>query len=136
MESLASVDDGLYRSYVGATLTAKAFDSVTPGLGKWFVSIAVWLFALTTIISQSYYGEQGIVFLAGERAVFGYKIVYCLLTLTATLGLIKTDTDLDNLTGAGTGLMLLSNIPIVWLFGYQAMRAYKEYIGRLKRGEL
>ncbi|MDJ0699554.1 MAG: amino acid carrier protein [Woeseiaceae bacterium] len=132
----AIVDDGLYRSYVGATLTAKAFDSVNPGLGKWFVSIAVWLFALTTIISQSYYGEQGIVFLAGERAVFGYKIVYCLLTLTATLGLIKTDTDLDNLTGAGTGLMLLSNIPIVWLFGYQAMRAYREYIGRLKRGEL
>ncbi len=135
-EAPAIVGDGLYRSYVGATLTAKAFDSVTPGLGKWFVSIAVWMFALTTIISQSYYGEQGIVFLAGERAVFGYKIVYCLLTLTATLGLIKTDTDLDNLTGAGTGLMLLSNIPIVWLFGYQAMRAYKEYIGRLKRGEL
>ncbi len=135
-EAPVIVDEGLYRSYVGATLTAKAFDSVTPGLGKWFVSIAVWLFALTTIISQSYYGEQGIVFLAGERAVFGYKIVYCLLTLTATLGLIKTDTDLDNLTGAGTGLMLLSNIPIVWLFGYQAMRAYKEYIGRLKRGEL
>ncbi len=75
-------------------------------------------------------------FLAGERAVFGYKIVYCLLTLTATLGLIKTDTDLDNLTGAGTGLMLLSNIPIVWLFGYQAMRAYKEYIARLKSGDL
>ena len=29
----------------GATLTAKAFDSVTPGLGKWLVTLAAWLFA-------------------------------------------------------------------------------------------
>ncbi len=40
-EAPVIIDEGLYRSYVGATLTAKAFDSVTPGLGKWFVSIAV-----------------------------------------------------------------------------------------------
>ncbi|MDH3849055.1 MAG: amino acid carrier protein, partial [Gammaproteobacteria bacterium] len=38
------VGDGLYRSYVGAALTAKAFDSVTPGLGKWLITIAAWMF--------------------------------------------------------------------------------------------
>ncbi len=132
----AVVGDGLYRNYVGATLTAKAFDSVTPGLGKWLVTLAAWLFAISTMISWSYYGEQGMVFLAGEKSVLAYKVVYCLLIVVATLGLVQTDTDLDNVTGIGTGVMLFANIPICWFFGYQAMRAYKEYIGRLKAGQM
>ena len=127
-----AVGEGMYRSYVGATLTAKAFDSVSPGLGKWLVSIAAWLFAISTMISWSYYGEQGMVYLAGDKSVFPYKIVYCLLIFVATLGIIKTDADLDNITGVGTAVMLFVNIPICWFFGYQAMAAYKDYIARLK----
>jgi len=130
------IGGGLYRSYVGATLTAKAFDSVAPGLGKWLVSLAAWLFAISTMISWSYYGEQGMVYLAGEKSVFGYKIVYCSLIIVATLGYIKTDTDLDNMTGVGTGVMLLANLPICLFFGHQAMHAYKEYVVRLKSGRM
>jgi AGCS family alanine or glycine:cation symporter len=130
------VGHGFYRTYIGATLTAKAFDSVTPGLGKWLVSISAWLFAISTIISWSYYGEQGMVYLAGEKSVLTYKIVYCMLIIIATLGFVKTDADLDNVLSFGTGVMVIANIPICWLFGYQAMRAYKEYIGRLKSGRM
>ena len=130
------IGDGLYRTYIGATLTAKAFDSVTPGLGKWLVSIAAWLFAISTIISWAYYGEQGVVFLAGEGAVFGFKIFYCLLIVVATLGFIQSDTDLDNVTGVGTGVLVIANIPICWIFGYQAMRSYKDYVRRLKTGQM
>lgn len=130
------VGDGFYRTYIGATLTAKAFDSVTPGLGKWLVSIAAWLFAVSTIISWSYYGEQCMVYLAGEKSVLSYKIAYCALIVIATLGFIRTDADLDNITSFGTGIMLMGNIPILWFFGYQAMRSYKEYLGRLKNGHM
>ncbi len=126
----------LYTDYKGATLTAKAFDSVQDGLGKWLVTLAAWLFALSTMISWSYYGEQGMVYLAGDRSVTPYKVVYCLLIIVATAGLIKTNAQLDNLTGIGTGVMLFSNIPIMWLFGAQAMRAYKDYVRRLKSGEI
>jgi AGCS family alanine or glycine:cation symporter len=135
-EMPSAVGDGMYKTYVGATLTAKAFDSVKPGLGKWLVSIAAWLFALSTMISWSYYGEQGMVYLAGEKSVLGYKIVYCILIVVATLGFIKTDADLDNMTGVGTAVMLFANIPIMWFFGHQAMKAYKEYIARLKSGSM
>ena len=130
------IGGGMYRAYVGATLTAKAFDSVSPGLGKWLVSIAAWLFAISTMISWSYYGEQGMVYLAGEKSVLPYKLVYCLLIIVATLGFIKSDADLDNITGVGTAVMLFANIPICWFFGYQAMRAYKDYIARLKAGRM
>ncbi len=129
-------ENGMYRTYVGATLTAKAFDSVSPGLGKWLVSIAAWLFAVSTMISWSYYGEQGMVYLAGEKSVLGYKIVFCLLIVVATLGFLKTDADLDNITGIGTGVMLFANIPICWFIGHQAMKAYKDYVSRLKSGRM
>jgi AGCS family alanine or glycine:cation symporter len=130
------VGGGLYRSYVGAALTAKAFDSVTPGLGKWLITIAAWMFAISTIISWAYYGEQGVVFLAGEKPVLAYKIIYCVLVFVATLGFIESAADLDNFTGVGTGVLVCANIPICWFFGYQAMRAYKDYIARLKSGRM
>ncbi len=130
------VGDGLYRSFVGAALTAKAFDTVTPGLGKWLITIAAWMFAISTIISWAYYGEQGVVFLAGEKPVLAYKIVYCVLVFVATLGFIESAADLDNFTGVGTGVLVCANIPICWFFGYQAMRAYKDYVTRLKTGRM
>ena len=129
-------DAGVYASYVGATLTAKAFDTVVPGMGRWLVTAAAWLFAISTMISWSYYGEQGVVFLFGERKVLTYKVIYCLLILVATMGLIETDADLDNLTGVGTGVMLWVNVPIIWIFGRQAMHAYRDYIDRLKTGRM
>jgi len=130
------VSNGIYRNYVGATLTAKAFDSVTPGLGKWVVTVATWLFAISTMISWCYYGEQGVVFIGGEKPVVVYKIVYCILIVIATLGFVKTDADLDNVIGIGTGIIMFANIPIIWMFGYQAMRSYKDYIKRLKAGNM
>ena len=135
-EPFRVTDAALYVTYAGATLTAKAFDSVTPGLGMWLVTIAVWLFAISTIISWSYYGEQAIVYLAGTGAVMPYRLVYCVLTITATLGFITTPDELDNFAGFGTGVVMFGNIPIMLFFGYQAMRAYKAYIARLERGEM
>ena len=136
-ESRPTINEtGIYATYVGATLTAKAFDSVIPGLGKWLITLAVWLFAISTMISWSYYGEQGVVFLFGDRMVLTYKFIYCALIIIATWGFIESDADLDNLTGVGTGVMLWSNVPIMWLFVNQAMRSYHDYIHRLKTGQL
>jgi AGCS family alanine or glycine:cation symporter len=54
----------------------------------------------------------------------------------ATLGFFETDAQLDNLTGAGTGVMLFVNVPIMWLFGRQAMIAYKDYFNRFESGQM
>jgi AGCS family alanine or glycine:cation symporter len=126
----------IFASYVGATMTAKAFDSVVPGLGKWLVTLAVWLFAISTCISWSYYGEQAYVFLVGERSVLPYKLIFCTLTIIATLGFLKTDAQLDNLTGFGNGVMLFVNVPIMWILGSQAMLAYRDYLARFKSGRM
>jgi AGCS family alanine or glycine:cation symporter len=126
----------VFESLPGATLTARAFDRVTPGLGKWLVTVASWLFAISTMISWSYYGEQSMIYLAGERSVVTYKILFCILCVVATAGILETDVELDNLTGIGTGVMLFANLPIMWLLGRQAMLAYKDYIQRLDDGRM
>lgn len=126
---------GAFFAFPGATLTAKAFDRTTPGLGKWLISLAAWLFALSTIISWSYYGEQGVIYLFGPGSVTGYRVVYCLLIVVATVPqLIRTDAELDTFTSLGTGVMLWANIPIMVIFGRQAMRAYHRYVDDLKAG--
>lgn len=126
----------IYNDFVGAALTGHAFDRITPGLGMWLVTICCWLFAVSTLISWSYYGEQGIIFLLGSKAVMPYKIVYCALILVSTCGLLKTDIELDAITAMGTGVMLWANIPIMLIFGRIAMKAYADYIHRLDSGQM
>ena len=130
------IDSGVYVEYPGASLTSHAFNRVTPGMGKYLVVFAAWLFAISTMISWSYYGEQGIVYLFGDKAVIPYKLFYCLMILVASAGFITTDAELDNITALGTGVMLWANIPIMLIFGPVVMKAYHNYVGRLKRGEL
>jgi AGCS family alanine or glycine:cation symporter len=131
-------DVDIFVEYPGASLTGHAFDTAIPGLGKYLVTLAAWLFAISTMISWSYYGEQGIVYLFGssEAVALIYKVIYCLAIVVAAAGFIKTDAQLDSLTALGTGVMLWANIPIMLIFGAIAMKAYHNYVGRLKSGEL
>ncbi len=130
------VRDGVYLSFKGATLTAKAYDRVLPGLGLWIVPATAFLFAFSTMISWSYYGEQGIVYLFGRKSIMPYRIVYCALILVSCSGFIRTENELDILSTLGTGVMLWVNIPIMLIFGRDAMRAYHDYNRRLRSGEL
>lgn len=130
--ALAGLD--VYKDYVGAALTSHAFDRVAPGLGKWLVAVASWLFAVSTMISYAYYGEQGMVYMAGRRSVLPYKLFYCASIMLACAGYISTEAELDNITSVGTGVMLWVNIPITLLFAGAAMRAYRGYFARLRAG--
>jgi AGCS family alanine or glycine:cation symporter len=133
--------NGVWANYPGASLTAHAFDRSIPGLGKWLVVIACWLFAISTMISWSYYGEQGMIYIFGKEgavstfAVTFYRMAYTILIAVSTIGFITTDAELDMWTTLGLGAMLVANIPIMWIYGPKAMRAYRTYIGKLKRGE-
>ena len=71
-----------------------------------------------------------------EKMSHNTRLVFCILCIVSTAGLLKTDAELDNLTGIGTGVMLFANLPIIWLLGRQAMRAYKDYIRRLDDGRI
>ena len=72
---------GVYRNYKAASLTSHAFDSALPGLGKWMVPIAAFLFAVSTMITWAYYGEQCIYYLFAGRGLMVYKLLYLVLAV-------------------------------------------------------
>lgn len=129
-------DGGVYSSVVGAAMTGAAFDQAVDGLGKWMVTMAVWFFAVSTMISWCYYGEQGVVFLFGEKLVKPYRFLYCVLAVVSCLGFIKTGNELDLIGNFGVGLMLVISLPLTILFSARAMTAYKDYVARLKSGAI
>ena len=64
-----------------------------------------------------------------------YKLFYCALVIVSTLGFIENNKQLDMWTTLGLGVMLVVNIPIMLVFGAQAMKAYHEYGRKLKAGQ-
>ncbi|MFT7685675.1 MAG: AGCS family alanine or glycine:cation symporter [Candidatus Azotimanducaceae bacterium] len=128
-------DAGVFQAYAGASLTALAFNRSHDNFGKWLVTIAAWMFAISTMISWGYYGEQGISYLFGNRAILPYKILFCSATFIATSGLMRTTSQLDGITTLGAGVLLIICLPITLIFGHKAVAAYKEYISKLKAGD-
>ncbi|MEM9373471.1 MAG: hypothetical protein AAGA55_07490, partial [Planctomycetota bacterium] len=49
--------------------------------------------------------------------------------------ILSSDAELDTWTTLGLGVMLVANIPIMLIFGSQAMRAYRDYFKRMDAGD-
>ncbi|KEA64049.1 Sodium/glycine symporter GlyP [Marinobacterium lacunae] len=62
----------------GAALTSAAFASALPSFGNYLVAIALAIFAFTTIIGWSFYGEKCVEFLFGVKAIMPYRILWIL----------------------------------------------------------
>lgn len=116
----------------GVALTSSAFESVFGSLGGNFISIAVMLFAFSTILGWSYYGERGIEYLFGLKAVPVYKLIFILvifLGCNASLSLVVDISDTFN------GFMALPNLIAVALLSGQVITMTKEYITKVKAGK-
>jgi AGCS family alanine or glycine:cation symporter len=103
-------------SMMGAALTAHAFSSSLGDAGAWVVGIGLTLFAFSTIIAWSYYGDRSAYFLFGERAVLPYRVCYTLLVVIGAavpLQLVWNIADITNILMALPnllGLILLAGL--------------------------
>jgi AGCS family alanine or glycine:cation symporter len=62
-----------------AALTTKAFTYGFFGdFGQYFVAVGLVLFAFSTAVSWSYYGDRAMIYLVGTKALTPYRVVYCL----------------------------------------------------------
>ena len=70
----------------GASLSALAFNTGLPGgWGQYLVSIGLALFAFTTIIGWSFYGEKCTQFLFGERSNIPFRVLWVIVIPLGTL---------------------------------------------------
>ncbi|MFO0688942.1 MAG: alanine/glycine:cation symporter family protein [Myxococcota bacterium] len=92
----------------GVELTSTAFERVHPILPS-LLSIVVFLFAYSTLISWSYYGLEGCVYLIGDarRVRTGFNLFYC---LCAIVGCTTTLTAILEFTDAMVFAMAFANL--------------------------
>ena len=123
-------ESGLFADYRGATLVAKSFDAEHKGLGRWLITIAVWVFSLSTLISYGYYAEQAVIFLGGAKHILPLRLLWCAAAALACAGWLKTSEQLDAISTIGMGFMYAINLPMMLFLGHRAMRAWHDYFRR------
>ncbi len=69
------------------SLPAMAFGSAIPSLGNIIVSLAIMLFAFTTLVSWYYYGDKCISYITKSKGIRNiYKLIYIIFSLVGSLG--------------------------------------------------
>lgn len=114
MTGLAIVVTGAYltapEGVDGASLTAYAFSQSIGDAGAMIVGGGLALFAFSTIIAWSYYGDRSVKFILGEKAVLPYRLVYTLLIVVGAivpLQLVWNIADITNILMAVPNLLAL-----------------------------
>ena len=110
----------------GASLTALAFGSAIPG-GELVVTVGVVLFATTTMIGWSFYGERCVVYLFGTRGIMPFRVLWVL----AIPGGAATDLGLIWLiAGTLNAFMAIPNLIALLLLSPVVFTLSKSYFRR------
>jgi AGCS family alanine or glycine:cation symporter len=112
------VTDTWNSGLTGAALSAKAFETGLPGtFGSIVVTGGLLLFAYSTLLGWSYYGETGIVYLLGAKAALPYRfawLVFVYLGATGSLHLVWDIADtLNGLMAIPNLVALLASLPLL-----------------------
>jgi len=118
----------------GSPLTAWAFQRglgrLAGGFGHLIVTLAVFLFGLSTAISWSYYGDRSIFYLLGSRWIMPYRIVFCIMHF---LGAVYSLELVWSFGDAALGLMTIPNLLSILLLTGLVKTELRDY---LREGKL
>lgn len=131
MTAIAILATGVWETsdLVGVPLTATAFDTVISGFGYYFIPIAATLFAFSTLISWSYYGEVAVKYLGGPKLIAPYKILFCIMALLGALWKIQSVLDFSDFM---IGLMVVPNMITLWLLLHQIKEQTRIYFEKME----
>ncbi|MBY0517277.1 MAG: sodium:alanine symporter family protein [Bacteriovoracaceae bacterium] len=117
----------------GSEMTAYAFETVMGPTGRWIVTATVTLFAFSTLISWSYYGEQGITFIFGEKWIPAYRYVFIVFIF---IGAIAQLNIVLNISDAVYGLLALPNMMACYILLPKVKALLVDYKKKLASGEI
>ena len=107
----------------GATLTSEAFNTVLSG-GKYIVTIGLVLFAYSTILGWSYYGEKSFSYLFGDKSVMPYRIAFVIAVVVGATMELKLVWGLADIFNA---LMAFPNLIALLLLSPVVIKGTREY---------
>ncbi|HEM3726222.1 TPA: sodium:alanine symporter family protein [Streptococcus suis] len=113
----------------GAPLTQAAFASVFGQPGALALTISLVLFAYTTILGWSYYGERCIEFLFGTKSILPYRLVF--VAMVALGGFLKLDL-IWTIADIVNGLMALPNLIALLVLSPIIIKETRQYFAKKK----
>lgn len=116
----------------GSIITAMAFNSAIPGFGQYFIPVAVFLFAYSTMISWSYYGQVATSFIFGPKSILYYNIAFCVLSF---IGSIWSLTPIISFSDIMFGLMAVPNLFAIIYLSKTVRTETQKYFSKLKNNE-
>jgi AGCS family alanine or glycine:cation symporter len=114
----------------GIAATSWAFESVFPFF-KYVLALTAFLFAFSTMISWSYYGEQCCAHLFGVRSLLPYKLVFLTFTWAGAVFAAQAVLDFGDLMILG---MAFPNLIGVVLMSGKVKTLMDDYFTRLRAG--
>ena len=108
----------------GAQLTSAAFAGI-PFVGTPILVFGMILFAYSTILGWSYYGNRCVTYLFGKHAVRPYQVIYVLVAFLGAVGVGDVIWTVSDITNA---LMAVPNIIMVLLLSGLIARETKHYV--------
>jgi AGCS family alanine or glycine:cation symporter len=108
-----------------APLTTVAFErSILGQFGRYIVSIGLLLFAFSTAISWSYYGDRALTYLFGPRSVIYYRVVFVAAFFIASF----TDTTIIwSLSYITIAFMAVPNLLGLWMLRKEIKTTIADY---------
>ncbi|WP_409227966.1 alanine/glycine:cation symporter family protein [Gudongella sp. SC589] len=129
LTALAILVSGLWNTgATGAALTTQAFDEAILG-GGYIVSIGIMLFAFSTILGWSYYGERCAEYLFGEKAIVPYRVIWIPFVVIGAIGGLEFIWDLADTMN---GLMAIPNLIGVLMLSGTIIKLTKEFFASEK----
>ena len=116
----------------GIVLTIRALESEIGPVGKYFITIAVFLFAFSTVIANYYYGETNIRFIKDNRV-----LVWALRILTPVIVFVGSMMELQtawNCVDISMALLTICNLFAILMLSGQVFRLLKDYVNQKKAG--
>ena len=118
-----------------ATYVQNALSATLGGVGPIFITVAMILFAFTTLLGNLFYVDKAINYLlAKEPSKTVRNVYYVVAALAIFIGAGLSADILWNIADVLMGGMTIINIPIIIYLGKYAMRALRDYEKKLKLG--
>ena len=125
MTGLVIIVTGAWTSgETGATLSSLAFETALPGVGGYIVTLGLSIFAFTTLLGWSFYGEKCVEYLFGVRSIVPFRVLWIIaipIGATAKLSFIWLLADTLN------ALMALPNLIALLLLSPLVFKLTRDY---------
>ncbi len=111
----------------GAALSSAAFEQALPGVGAWIVTFGLAVFAFTTLLGWSVYGERCVEYLFGERSILPFRLLW---VIAVPLGAVLKLDFIWLLADTMNALMAIPNLIALLLLSPVVFRLTREYFTR------